>query len=545
MKKTTTILFLLIGIFYSFGQTPITEYDFSFKDGFKHILPFNQYIKIKSFTPIDSNLRVKKLQYYPSKYKITDNIIKNLEQLNQDTINQKIDSIREGLLTELKAPIKDYKKIKDLCKQFKKEIAEIKSCNQKERLNVVRKDIKKLLTYQSKSWFKNESLDIITLKGDDDKNHISTFQIKPLKAYESYIFEFVSITQNKKSTNQTKKLQKKVANAIDAYVKDSNINKEVSLKDTIKQILGEEFFLLDADGEPITDIPNTKIKDLPFYKTINDYSTDLKTLTANKKKLIPLIQTFKDHKDIPIKSNDVIISNSINRIKQILISKNQSDTKKLKNSYKAAIKNEKISKSTIKGIDEYKYYLNKEITNYLNSTATVETDKINLNYKIKDTYKVYTYNNQSNPNIFATDNNAYLSADIGLGYGFNSKTIFLSQTTNIYFTPTNRAAPDSQAVGSGFKKYFLNRFSLNLGIVQSLSDTPEKFNHLMGVTSPILGFGYRVPRILRFNIDGIFFMQKDKNPLVSSKKLNIEPMFSITINVKLKDLLPKFSKDKT
>ncbi|MBS1533385.1 MAG: hypothetical protein JSU01_24005 [Bacteroidetes bacterium] len=191
-------------------------------------------------------------------------------------------------------------------------------------------------------------------------------------------------------------------------------------------------------------------------------------------------------------------------------------------------------------------YLN-NITGYNNDIATqqgVISDALkNFPDLISDKFIYTTYTVTDSPNIDVTsENNAYIGLDYGTAYAFNYNQLFLYEGVNFYFVPVNKDAPLSTIKGRW--RNIGKRVSIHFGLTQSLIDVPDKrYEALLGSAGSLLvGAGVRFNKIMRVNLGALFFYEKDVNPIVDNKSLQVRPAISLTFDLNVAKALGAFGK---
>lgn len=134
--------------------------------------------------------------------------------------------------------------------------------------------------------------------------------------------------------------------------------------------------------------------------------------------------------------------------------------------------------------------------------------------------------------IMAKDN-PYFGLDLGFAYNFGINEISTFQTLNFYLVPVDKKADFKYFIGwEKFKK----KFSLNVGLAQILTHNDEQTESLLGGNNNlVVGFGYKVSRVLRLNLLEMIYYKKDSNPLLDKKKVSFSPSFGVSIDIDLKE----------
>ncbi|NCI49488.1 hypothetical protein GWC95_06105 [Sediminibacterium roseum] len=138
---------------------------------------------------------------------------------------------------------------------------------------------------------------------------------------------------------------------------------------------------------------------------------------------------------------------------------------------------------------------------------------------------------RSNPDVTAQDN-AYIGLDFGFAdtYAYGHQ-IFLYEGVNFYLVPINKNAPLSTI--HGFWRQVAKRFSIHLGLTQSVMGTPNKLYEplINNVGSIMIGAGFRINRFIHVNWGEMLFFEKDVNPLIDHKRLAYRPTASVTFDL--------------
>jgi hypothetical protein len=142
------------------------------------------------------------------------------------------------------------------------------------------------------------------------------------------------------------------------------------------------------------------------------------------------------------------------------------------------------------------------------------------------------------------EKNPYVGVDLGMGYAFGPKAVFLNEGINIYFRPINRNVPLSSFYGMD---RFWKTFSVFLGISQVVSDNAGDsgfqtlFNTGSFKSNLVGGVGYRVNSLLRLNTGALIYRKSNSNPVIAGTTVRASPTFSLAIDLSVAKLITSIS----
>ncbi|APS40604.1 hypothetical protein [Salegentibacter sp. T436] len=139
----------------------------------------------------------------------------------------------------------------------------------------------------------------------------------------------------------------------------------------------------------------------------------------------------------------------------------------------------------------------------------------------------------------STSESPYLGVDFGVFIAPEINSTFILDGINFHLKPVNRSAKYSD-----LKKFdeFLKRTSIQIGLVQRIGSYEDRFEKYFDLGSPYFGIGFRVIPILRMNLGGIFYKEKNVNPIITDLNTEFTWGISASLDVELKDALSIFGK---
>lgn len=141
------------------------------------------------------------------------------------------------------------------------------------------------------------------------------------------------------------------------------------------------------------------------------------------------------------------------------------------------------------------------------------------------------------PTVVVEGKNPYISADVGFGYAGRFNKAFLYYGANFYTAPVNKDVDYPAFSKGGLRK----RFSFLAGLTSSGPDG-DNITALFGPGNVMVGAGWRFNKYVKVNAGGVFFKQKDANPLIDKQRVKGAPFGSLSIDMDLKQLLSGFGK---
>ncbi len=143
--------------------------------------------------------------------------------------------------------------------------------------------------------------------------------------------------------------------------------------------------------------------------------------------------------------------------------------------------------------------------------------------------------------IVETERRNYISADVGVLYGWNLGAAYPYVGVNLYFRPINKEVPLKQKGG------LARRFSLMLGVtVTSVSDGQQgqvgTRENLFLSQALVFGAGFRVTGSLRAGGGMLLFLKEDPNPLIDDTSLAVSPYVSASLDLNVMKAASKIGK---
>jgi hypothetical protein len=133
----------------------------------------------------------------------------------------------------------------------------------------------------------------------------------------------------------------------------------------------------------------------------------------------------------------------------------------------------------------------------------------------------------------------YIGIDGGIVYAPVQASVYGYYGMNIYLKPVNKRTPFSSLKGWDL---FTKIFSLYFGFATELTTTPNsQDSYLIGSnTNLLLGFGFRINRMIRFNLGAMIYQRENENPVVNKKYTVLTPTISCSIDINIIKGFEKF-----
>jgi hypothetical protein len=182
------------------------------------------------------------------------------------------------------------------------------------------------------------------------------------------------------------------------------------------------------------------------------------------------------------------------------------------------------------------YIFDFEVNNYSNLEKEVDKDYLRevipddlVNLFVADRV---TLVESTELDDITTNNSAYISLDLGLGYTEGLSSLFTYYGVNFYFVPIDKTIHLNTYNPRPWLRV-LKSTSLTLGVITNYfnSGNPSKrYSSLLGGGKDVFtGIGNRVSRVIKFNAGIDWSYLNDPNPLSNKRKLNGK--FAVTMSV--------------